>query len=164
MNLPRRYFVSGPKLRTAFERLFAAYDDRGQGAERRRIELRRRSLDVLLACVDDAEKGFSRHRNPQIEEWVRRMEDSPEADYRLEDMCRSVRMRSVEFTRAFKEISGLPPGAYLRNCRIRAAMKLLDAGSSIVSTALRLKFCSAQYFATVFKQDIGVSPRIWQKR
>lgn len=164
MNLPRRYFVSGPKLRTAFERLFAAYDDRGQGAERRRIELRRRSLDVLLACVDDAEKGFSRHRNPQIEEWVRRMEDSPEADYRLEDMCRSVRMRSVEFTRAFKEISGLPPGAYLRTCRIRTAMKLLDAGQSIASTALRLKFCSAQYFATVFKQETGISPRIWQKR
>ena len=56
------------------------------------------------------------------------------------------------------------PNAYLRNCRIRAAMKLLEAGQSITSTALRLKFCSAQYFATVFKSEIGVSPRTWQRR
>ena len=164
ISLPRRYFVSGPELRIAFERLFAAYDDRSHGAERRRIELRRRALDVLLVCVDAAEKGIGRHRNPQIEDLVRRMEDSPEADYNIKDMCRDARMRPVEFTRAFKEISGLPPGAYLRNCRIRAAMKLLDAGSSIVSTALRLKFCSAQYFATVFKQETGISPRAWRKR
>lgn len=162
--LPRLFTVSNPDLRMAFERVFAAYDARQGNADRRRIELRRRSLDILLACVDAAEKGFSRRRSPKVEEWVRRMEHVPEADYRLEDMCHDAQMRPAAFTRAFKEISGLPPGAYLRNCRIRAAMTFLAAGQSIASTALRLKFCSAQYFATVFKSEVGVSPRTWQKR
>ena len=164
LALPRLFTVSSPDLRMAFERVFAAYDDRQGNADRRRIELRRRSLDILLACVDAAEKGIRRFSSPKVEKWVRRMEHAPEADYRLEDMCRNVQMRPAAFTRAFKEISGLPPGAYLRNCRIRAAMKFLDAGQSIASTALRLKFCSTQYFATVFKSETGTSPRAWQKR
>ena len=53
-------------------------------------------------------------------------------------------------------------GDWADHCR--AAAKMLDAGESVLATALRLKFCSAQYFATVFKAEMGVSPRNWRDR
>jgi AraC-like DNA-binding protein len=47
---------------------------------------------------------------------------------------------------------------------MKMAAKMLDAGSSVLATALKLKFSSAQYFATVFKAETGLSPRAWRKR
>ena len=162
--LPRRFVAPGAALRTAFERLFAAYCAKGMDADRRRIELRRCALDVLLACVDASERDVVNSRQPQVEEWMRRMERDPVGDYPLEAMSRAAHMSPTGFVRAFKTAAGLPPQAYLRNCRIRAAAKMLDAGESVLATALRLKFCSAQYFATVFKAEMGVSPRNWRDR
>ena len=164
LELPRLFTVQGSALRKAFERMFAAYDDRFADADRRRIELRRRALDILLECVDAAAQGTSRRRLPHVEEWVRRMEERPDADYPLGDMCRSCGLRPATFVQSFKEIAGLPPQAYLRSCRIMAAARLLDAGQSVTSVALKLRFCSAQYFATVFKEVTGVSPHAWRKR
>lgn len=164
MNLPRRYFVRGKGLESAFERLFAAYDDRSADPARRRIELRRRALDVMLAFVDAAGQGVSRQRHPQIVRWVREMERNPLKEYPLHEMAESTGQAPAAFAKLFKEVAGLPPQAYLCNCRIRHAAGMLDAGKSVMSVALAHRFSSAQYFATVFKAVMGVTPREWRKR
>ena len=143
LALPRLFFVSRSDLREAFERLFAAYTERSADPARRRLELRRRALDVLVACVDAAENESRRGDFPKVASIVKRMERA---------------------LKAFKSVAGLPPQAYLRSCRMKMAAKMLDAGSSVLATALKLKFSSAQYFATVFKAETGLSPRAWRKR
>ncbi len=164
LALPRHFFISGPDLQNAFERLFGAYSAPVDDSVRRRIELRRRALDVLLACVDAAARGASRRRLPAVERFVRQMESDPVADYPLDEMSRAASLSPSMFVKAFKDAAGLPPQAYLRNCRLRLATRMLDEGRSVLSTALKLKFSTAQYFATAFKAETGVSPSAWRKR
>lgn len=164
LALPRRFRVSDGALKTAFEALFAAYEDRAREPARRRVELRRRALDVLLACVDAAARGAVRRVLPPVEDWVRRMERDPAADYSLPDMSRAARLTPAAFARAFKESAGLPPHAFLRRCRIQRAAKMLAEGRSVTATALALGFCTAQHFATAFKAETGRTPRDLRKR
>lgn len=163
-NLPRRFFAAGQNVKTAFDRFFAAYDVRQQPPERRRIELRRLALDILLAFVDAAGRDLRMPRCPQMLEWARKMELDPARDYPIDEMRRSVQLSPSVFVQRFKEANGLPPQAYLRRCRIKLGAKMLDDGASVLNVALALKFRSAQYFATVFKSEMGVSPREWRKR
>ena len=164
LALPRLFFVSRPDLREAFERLFAAYTARSADPARRRLELRRRALEVLVACVDAAEEESRRGDFPKVASIVKRMERAPTEDYLLDQMLSATGLSESTFIKAFKSVAGLPPQAYLRSCRMRMAAKMLDAGSSVLATALKLKFSSAQYFATVFKAETGLSPRAWRKR
>ena len=156
--------MSRPELREAFERLFAAYAARAADKDRRRLELRRRALDVLVACVDAAEKGTHCGDFPKVASIVKRMECAPAEDYPLDKMLAETGLSESTFVKAFKSVAGLPPQAYLRTCRMKMAANMLDAGSSVLATALKLKFSSAQYFATVFKAETGISPRAWRKR
>ena len=164
LALPRLFFVSRSDLREAFERLFAAYMARSADPARRRLELRRRALDVLLACVDAAENESRRGDFPKVASIVKRMERAPTENYPLGQMLAEAGLSESTFIKAFKSVAGLPPQAYLRSCRMKMAAKMLDAGSSVLATALKLKFSSAQYFATVFKAETGLSPRAWRKR
>ena len=164
LALPRLFFVSRPELREAFERLFAAYAARAADKDRRRLELRRRALDVLVACVDAAGKGTRRGEFPKVASIVKRMERTPAEDYPLDQMLAETGLSETTFVKAFKSAAGLPPQAYLRTCRMKMAAKMLDAGTSVIATALKLKFSSPQYFATVFKAETGLSPRAWRKR
>ena len=164
LALPRLFFVSRTDLREAFERLFDAYTARSADPVRRRLELRRRALDVLVACVDAAKKGTCRGEFPKVASIVKRMERAPAEDYPLDQMLAETGLSESTFVKAFKSVAGLPPQAYLRTCRMKMAAKMLDAGTSVIATALKLKFSSAQYFATVFKAETGLSPRAWRKR
>ena len=164
LALPRLFFVSRSDLREAFERLFAAYTERSADPARRRLELRRRALDVLVACVDAAENESRRGDFPKVASIVKRMERAPTENYPLDQMLAATGLSESTFIKAFKSVAGLPPQAYLRSCRMKMAAKMLDAGSSVLATALKLKFSSAQYFATVFKAETGLSPRAWRKR
>ena len=164
LALPRLFFVSRPELRESFERLFTAYAARTADQDRRRLELRRRALDVLVACVDAAEKGTHCGDFPKVASIVKRMERTPAEDYPLDQMLAETGLSETTFVKAFKSAAGLPPQAYLRTCRMKMAEKMLDAGTSVIATALKLKFSSPQYFATVFKAETGISPRAWRKR
>jgi len=164
LALPRHFFVSEPDLQNAFERLFGAYTASVDDPVRRRIELRRRAMDVLLACVDAAARGSSRRRFPAVERFVRQMAADPVSDYPLDEMSRAASLSPSLFVKLFKDAAGVPPQTYLRNCRLRLAARMLDEGKSVLATALKLKFSTAQYFATVFKAETGVSPSAWRKR
>ena len=92
------------------------------------------------------------------------METDPLADYSLAEMSRSSGVSPNVFSAMFKVTAGLPPQSYLKVCRIRMAKIWLAQGKmSIAAIADRLKFCSAQYFATVFKEITGMTPLAWRK-
>lgn len=161
MELPRRFVASAPELKQAFDALFAAYESNEMSPERRRMELRRAALGILLACIDAASRSAMHRGNAVVQEWIARMETSPQDDYDIDAMAKASGLSRGNFTRAFKESSGLPPVAFLRSCRIRLAAKMLESGTSVLAVALKLKFCSAQYFATVFKAETGISPKAY---
>jgi YesN/AraC family two-component response regulator len=66
-------------------------------------------------------------------------------------------------TRCFHDEMGITPVRYLNRYRIQQAKRLLDGGDcSVTEAAMRVGFTDSSYFGRVFKQEAGVSPRIYQ--
>lgn len=63
------------------------------------------------------------------------------------------------FSRIFREVVGLPPGAYVRRLRLEHAMRLLQKTRiSIDEVARRSGFNDPNYFSRTFRETYEVSP------
>ena len=66
--------------------------------------------------------------------------------------------------RCFREELGVTAMTYLRRYRVRQARALLEQGSMLVTeVALAVGFSDSNYFARVFRREVGVSPRAYQQ-
>lgn len=68
-------------------------------------------------------------------------------------------------TRCFDEETGIAPMTYLNRYRILQAKRLLRLGAkSIVAIAAEVGFSTSAYFAEVFRREVGLSPREYQRQ
>ena len=65
-----------------------------------------------------------------------------------------------------RQITNLTPAEYLTRCRIENAKRMLlhDSGTNITEIALSCGFQTSQYFATVFKRHLGLTPREFRRK
>ncbi len=92
------------------------------------------------------------------------MREHPDLEYPVEALANETRLSPSAFSEAFKRAAGLPPHAYLLDCRVERAKRLLAATDRTVgSIAQELRFYSAQHFATTFKRIIGKSPQAFRQ-
>jgi len=78
------------------------------------------------------------------------------------DVAAHVGLSERHLTRSFHQEVGMTLSTYLNRCRVRQAKALLDAGGKgITEIALEVGFSSSSYFARVFRQEVGVSPRAY---
>lgn len=156
-RLPRCFRVPDDRVRDAFARLFASYDDTADPI-RRKVSLRFDAYALLKTIIVAAEAMCVRRDNPVVMRWVEKIEQHPERPCDFRKMCAESKLPSGVFARRFAEASGLPPQAFRNACRIRRACLLLDQGQSVTDVAAALGFCSSQYFTTVFKREMGITP------
>ena len=65
----------------------------------------------------------------------------------------------------FKKKTGVGYSEYLRSLRIKYAISLFDHGiDSVKNVALLSGFSDPLYFSTVFKKEVGVSPKDYKKK
>ena len=182
-HFPLRLFPATARVKSAFERLFEVYDTAGRRSTARRLKMRsaalelllslveaphapaspkeRRNLELLLALVEapHAPASPKGRRNPKVDALVERMRARPEDDYPLEAMAREAALSTVALNEAFKRATGLPPHAFLLDCRLKKGCELLRDGESVGAVAYRLGFSSPRHFATALKRATGRSPR-----
>ncbi len=79
----------------------------------------------------------------------------------LTEMAHHCGLGTSAFAQYCRQVTNLPPMKYLAHCRVEAARQLLsrDPKMSITDVALTCGFQTSQYFATVFRQFTGRSPR-----
>ncbi len=69
----------------------------------------------------------------------------------------------THFGRAFKDVTGKSPHAFFIELRLEEAKRLLETTTiSITEIAGQCGFEQAQYFATVFRQKVGLTPSAWR--
>ena len=160
-HFPLRLFPATARVKSAFERLFEVYDTAGRRSTARRLKMRSAALELLLALVEapHAPASPKGRRNPKVDALVARMQSAPEQDYPLEAMAREAALSTVALNEAFKRATGLPPHAFLLDCRLKKGCELLRAGESVGAVAIRLGFSSPRHFATALKRATGRSPR-----
>ena len=160
-HFPLRLFPATERVKAAFERLFEVYDTAGRRSPARRLKMKSAALELLLALVEAplAPASPKGRRNPKVDALVARMRTHPEDDFQPEAMEREAALSSVALNDAFKRATGLPPHAFLLDCRLRKGCELLRAGSSVGAVARKLRFSSPRHFATALKRATGRAPR-----
>jgi len=77
----------------------------------------------------------------------------------LDDLAKAVGMTKYHFVRKFRELSGLPPMAYLRRMRVSAAETLLlNTALPLKAIAPQIGFSDEYHLSRVFRKENGLSP------
>ena len=96
-----------------------------------------------------------------VEMFLAALPEHLEHPWTLEEMAEQCGLGRSRFAEYCRQITNLAPVEYLATCRVEAARRLLNVRPqmSITDVALTCGFQSSQYFATVFRQKTGRTPR-----
>lgn len=157
-HLPKRLFKATPKIKDAFETLFSVYDTEKLETIRS-VKLKSAVLELLIAIIEAA-RLLPAKTPDLIADIMKRMREHPDREYAIEALAQETSLSPSALSETFKRAAGLPPHAYLLDCRVERAKRLLSATDrSIASIAQELRFYSAQHFAMTFKRITGHPPR-----
>lgn len=92
----------------------------------------------------------------------KRLADDLAAKLTLPALAEEFRVTPFVLLRAFVREAGLSPHAYRQQARVRRAVQLLRAGASIADASTDTGFADQAHFTRVFKQLIGVTPKVFQ--
>jgi AraC-like DNA-binding protein/response regulator of citrate/malate metabolism len=81
-----------------------------------------------------------------------------------EELASRVGLSDRYLTRCFRQETGVTPITYLNRYRSRQARTLLERGDlSVTEVAFATGFSDPNYFGRVFRAEVGVSPRAYQR-
>lgn len=76
----------------------------------------------------------------------------------LEQLAAAVGLSPFHFARVFRQATGMPPHAWLKQRRLDRARGLLKAGCAPLEVAMQLGFSDQSHLGRQFKQAFGVTP------
>lgn len=99
-----------------------------------------------------------------VEVFLKSLPSRVEQPWTLAHMAAECGLKRTQFTRYCCEISNMTPIAYLNQCRMGAAARLLveQPERSITDIAFSCGFQSSQYFTTVFQAMYGCAPSVYR--
>ena len=160
MRMPR-LVVGGASLLASFNRVFWLAGSNRTLTEGRKLRLRMTAMNLVLGVADAVSVSNVGGDSVFVKAIVEEIRRHPENDYSLSSLLARTGMTSAKLIKAFKAETGMPPHAFLLNCRIEAAKAVLLKGMGISAVAKMFQFPSLQHFSSTFKRFVGVSPKIW---
>jgi AraC-like DNA-binding protein len=126
---------------------------------------------LLITILRDHERQACAARKSPITTWrVRRAISLLDERLRVEDpvlrdIAAEVGLSPSGLRARFKTETGFTPHEYLLHRRIQEARRqLAETDEEITAIAHALCFSSSQYFATVFRQQTGLTPGLYRKK
>lgn len=112
--------------------------------------------------MDKSERNLARF--DRLEEVARYINESCRKPLRLADLAKRADLSLTAFKRDFTAAFDMPPGHYILNARINAAIKLLkDESHSLSNIALACGFCDQSHFCRIFTRIRGKSPSAYRR-
>lgn len=120
------------------------------------------TVDELTVDIKQRDKNILKADNDRIflEENIRFLEDNISKDgLAVEDFARQLGMSRTAYYNRMKKLTGLSPIEFIRQIRIKKALRLIDGGErSITEVAYKTGFNDPKYFSRCFKAEMGMSP------
>lgn len=105
--------------------------------------------------------GLSANIARKVTDYIERHLDGP---LTLRELAGFAGLSVFHFLRCFKQCTGRPPHAYVRERRIERAKQLLARGeATIAEVAFRCGFADQSSFARTFHRVVGVTPREFRR-
>lgn len=162
---------SGAELRHCFGRIARAVMSDKDGDNISRLTVCLNELFVLLleifessrATLNESLSSSSRTVELFLSEFSRNHDDLA-ASWSVAEMAQHCGLGVTHFTHLVKQSTNLTPIQYLNSCRIEAACRLLrdKQNMTVTRVAMSCGFSSSQYFAAVFRRQLGCTPRAFR--
>jgi len=121
-----------------------------------------RRAESLRRSSTDARRGLAPWQVRKVTEY---MKTHLSERVRVSDLARQVGLSASSFSRAFKVSMSTSPHKWQLSERILTAQIILREGAgSLSEVALATGFAEQSHFARVFKEIVGVTPGVWQRR
>lgn len=131
----------------------------------RRLTMLARSIDVLseltLLVEGPPPSGFmlaapADHRRIETAKAI--LDERYADDWTIPRLSKAVGLNQRKLKHGFRDLVGMPPHAYLKERRLQAAYKMLEAGLSVTEAGPGSGFCNLSHFAKSFRDRFGIAP------
>ncbi len=119
------------------------------------------ALEFFLLGLKDKNTSEQKPHSPnekRYKEIITVMQKHSSEWLNVNDIAALCHMSPSNMKRIFSLYCDIGISKYFLNLKLRKACKMLLDGMSIVEVSTSLNFCSVNYFHTVFKREIGVTP------
>ena len=169
-DLRCRLFPASPAVPVFFDFLLNEHRHRGPDS----VLLARSLLHALLVAIlrsYDRVAKVTKIQNATLLTWrVRRMiemlqQKMHDNAFRISALARKIDLSEAGLRKRFIVETGFTPHEYIIHGRIEEARRrLLETNTDVLRIAIDLGFSSSQYFATVFRKQVGLSPSEYRNR
>ena len=167
-SLPKRHFQVKSEVRRTLDMIFSLLEERNvlqkplsaSNAKDALIGMNVRNyllrciLDLIEAARTETVLSISR----EIDLAIELIKRNSEQFYSMRALAREVGLSESHFKHRFKAETGVSPADYQLRHKIDCACQMLLEGVVIIDITYNLGFSSSQYFATVFRRYMGVTP------
>lgn len=161
-NLPQRVFPGVPELGNLWTRILEEHGEHGPyAATAARAALHSLLVTVLRCSASHAARAPTPAIAQAMEHALKRIAQG----ISVAEMAHVAGLSPSRFHARFSAEVGETPADFLRRRRVHHAKHLLaSTRRDITDLALSLGFPTSQYFATVFKRYLGMSPRTYREQ
>ncbi len=160
-NMQHRSFAASATIKTFFDQLM---NEHRQPQTYSLTVSRAAFHQLLITTVRDHAKKESFQYPEGVAKALVWINKHLEQDIYSETLAEQASMSVAHFYKLFVQEVGLTPADYhLRQRMMVAKQELRSSQNSITDIALELGFSSSQYFATVFKKVVGISPKDYRR-
>jgi AraC family L-rhamnose operon regulatory protein RhaS len=168
-NVQPLWLASGDIAR-CFDKIAAQVDMSDPVKAQSRLQLYINELFVaLLELLQEKKVVLNAHlatTKRSVELFLAELPRHLDHPWTLAEMAEQCGLGRTRFADYCRQIANLTPAEYLAACRVQGARQMLkeQPQSSITDIAMSCGFQTSQYFATVFRQKTGLTPREFRER
>ncbi|MDR1493958.1 MAG: AraC family transcriptional regulator [Planctomycetaceae bacterium] len=165
LHLPSRHFRAKPEIRKTLDNIFSLWDNKIsancpsiKNDALLILNIRNYLLRFLLDLIEMAKDKNIPRVSDEIRRAIKLMKNNENTFYTIKTLARESHLSESRFKHRFKEEVGIAPADYQIRRKIELACQRLHEEKSILEISYELGFSSSQYFSTVFRRYMGVSP------